>query len=530
MIKNFNKNNIEILVVDDSLETRQVLQTILKQAGFNVKLAKNSTEAIDSINRKPSDLVLLDNWLKGSHMDGISVLETIKHQYNIPVIMMTNSNSLENAIIATQIGAYDYLEKPFIPEKVLLLVQRALENSNLTKENKILKSKIVEEHEIIGTSKVIDKLRLEIDKIAPSYGRILISGHAGSCKELVAKIIHNKSKFANSGSFIYFNPSEMTKEQINQELFSEFSMDHLNKLRRESLFEKAYRGTLYIHNIDSLPLECQSKLNKILQEQIIINYTNNHEIKLDFRFICSTSKNLEDLVIQGKFKQELLNRINILPIRIPALEDRKEDITLLVEHFAKQISIISGLKQKKFSRNIINILESYDWPGDVMQLKNIVEWALIMDQSQNDIIQINSLPKEILNDNTAIVSSNTNIDIYKLSLSEATKFFQLKFISKQLQDNGFNVTKTAEKLSMERSALHRKMKNLTDSINFCISKDPELIIENIPLLRNDFKTLRDIHKMKKFSGYMPSNLTKNFNNPNYEQVNLDILVNNQESK
>lgn len=525
MLTNVNKNTIDLLVVDDEPEVRQKLQHILKQAGYNVKLAKNSTEAIDSINRKPVDLILLDVWLKGSPMDGISVLETIKNQYrNLPIVMMSNNNTLENALIAMQMGAYDYIDKPIITEKVLLTIKRALESSYLEKENKTLKSKIINEHDIIGKSRAVERLRLEIEKIAPSHGRILISGHQGSNKELIAHIIHNKSKFANSGSFIYFNPSEMTKEQINQQLFSEFTLDSLSKIRTESLFEKAYKGTLYIHNIDTLPLECQNKLNKVLQELIIINYSNNNEIKLDFRFICSTSKNLEDLVIQNKFKKELLDRINVLPIKIPSLEDRKEDIPLLVEHFAKQISYISGLKEKKFSKNIINILESYDWPGDVAQIKNVVEWALIMDKGSSDTIQVSSLPKEIINDNTTIISNNPTVDIYKLSLIQATKFFQLKFISKQLQDYGFNVTKTAEKLGMERSALHRKMKNLTDSINDCMAQDPDLSVGKIPILQTNFKTLRDTYKMKKLSGYMPSSLEK-LDNIDYSQISAKINLN-----
>ncbi len=516
-----NSNKETLLIVDDEPEIRKLLQETFEEQGYHVKLAKNSMEALDRINRNPPTVVLLDSWLRGSQMDGNSILQAIKQKYpSMPVVVMSGHGTIETAVTAVKLGAFDYIEKPFTQDKVIITIKNAIESARLKQENVGLKAKTLEEDDFnIYTSEAMKRFTTQRKLVAPSDGRVLISAQNGSGQEMVARMIHNDSRFAYSGQFIQFTPANKTIEEINEMLFSEVSIENMHRIRRPSLFEIANMGTLYIHGIEDLPLDSQKKLNEVLQRNIIINYSNNEEIKLDFRFICSTSKNLHDLTAAGKFSQSLLMRINLLHLKIPSIEERREDIPELIECYLKRISQAVGIKYKKFSRKALSLLQFYPkWQG-LTHLKNVVEWCLLMDQDQGEYIQISALPKEVVQDNVAgFVSSDVADEIKsdEISLREATEVFQLDFILRSLSMCSGNVTKTANRLHIERSALHRKRKQLENKA----LKNPQIFgINVINLISKGKKTRKKFHIPGMFEDGEQSNSTDiNVNNDFVAQV------------
>lgn len=458
--------SLDVLVIDDELDIRETISDILKDEGFIPRTAANSTQALKVISDKVPSVIILDIWLQGSDLDGLGILEIVKKKYPLmPIIVISGHGTIETAVSAIKMGAYDYIEKPFVQDKLIILIKRAYEAAKLKRENIDLRSKVIDRTELIGTSSTIIKLKNDIEKAAPTAGRVMIHGGPGSGKELTARLIHKKSKKAN-GPFVIFNPTCMTSEKIQQELFGEPIKQAVKGvfIKRHSILETANNGTLYIDEVADLPMSSQIKLLKFLQDQTIDRPGLEKTIKLDVRIITATAKNLQNEVQLNKFREDLYYRLNVVPIKTPSLSERKDDIPLLVKYFIKQISKLSGLKERDFSEEAIAALQSYEWPGNIRQLRNIIEWTLIMNPmrtTEEDIIRSDMLPPEVLNSTVVITKPDTNVDMLSMPLREAREVFERQYLSAQMNRFNNNISKTSAFVGMERSALHRKLKLLS---------------------------------------------------------------------
>jgi two-component system nitrogen regulation response regulator NtrX len=456
--------SLDVLVVDDEADICDLMCEILKEEGFSPRTARNSTEAFEKISQKVPGAIILDIWLQGSDIDGLGILELVKKRYPLmPIIVISGHGTIQTAVSAIKLGAYDYIEKPFTHEKLIILLKRACESSKLKRENIDLKAKVIDRTEIIGTSSCINKLKAQIEKIAPTAGRVLITGAVGSGKELFARVIHKKSKNSN-GPFIVFSPTGLPIDKIQQELFGEADKADATGVfaRRASLIEAANNGTLYIDEVADLPQVTQTKLLKIIQDQSIEK--NDKIIKLDFRIIAATAKDLQTEVNEDRFRQDLYYRLNVIPLNISNLADRKEDIALLVTHFMHQLIKSSGLRKREFSNEAIATLQAYNWPGNIRELRNVVEWSMIMNPYINEesrVIKPDMLPQNITSHSSGMISNAKNlIDIMSLPLREAREIFEKQYLTSQMSRFNNNISKTSAFVGMERSALHRKLKLL----------------------------------------------------------------------
>ena len=457
--------SLDILVVDDEADIRDLVSANLKDEGFIVRTASNSAQVFDAINEKAPNALILDIWLQGSDLDGLGILEIVKKRYPImPVVIVSGHGTIETAVTAIKIGAYDYIEKPFTHEKLMIVLRRACEAAKLKKENFDLKSKVIDKTELIGSSGVLSKLKMELEKVAPTSGRVMLFGPAGSGKELIARLVHKKSKRAN-GPFITFSPTSMDGDRIMQELFGDPEKQDAKGAftKRHSVLEAANNGTLYIDEVGDLPYAAQTKLLKFLQEQTLEKVGTDRIIKLDIRVITGTTRNLQNDVNAGKFRQDLYYRLNVVPVKIPSLAERNEDIPVLVSYFIKQLAKFSGLKEREFSHESLATLQAYAWPGNVRQLRNAIEWTLIMNPvTSNDMAPIKPemLPSEILSNGAVISKPDNNVDMMSMPLREAREVFERQYLSAQMNRFNNNISKTSSFVGMERSALHRKLKLL----------------------------------------------------------------------
>ena len=453
---------IDILVVDDEADIRDLISDILKDEGFSVRTAANSTQAFKLLYEKTPSAVILDIWLQGSELDGLGILEIIKQRYPLmPVIVISGHGTIETAVSAIKMGAYDYLEKPFSHDKLNILLKRACELTKLKRENLDLKSKVIDKTELIGHSQVTTKLRSDIEKIALTSSRVFIQGKIGSGKELAARLIHKYSKRANA-PFVVFSPVCMNGEKIAQALFEGVEKQE-NTPRRPSVFELANNGTLYIDEVSALPTAVQMKLLRFLQDQVV-ERAGSKPIKLDVRLITATSKNIQDDINSGNFLEDLYHRLNVISLKIPSLCDRKDDIPTLVKYFTKQIAKFSGLKEREFSDETIAALQVYNWPGNIRQLRNMVEWTLIMNplfSNNSELIRPNMIPPEILANGSNLTKQDESLDMMSMPLREAREVFERQYLTAQMSRFNNNISKTSSFVGMERSALHRKLKLLS---------------------------------------------------------------------
>jgi two-component system nitrogen regulation response regulator NtrX len=466
--------SLDIIVIDDEMDIRDLVSDILKDEGFNPRAAGNSTQAFKLIADKLPAAIILDIWLEGSDLDGLGILEIVKKRYPLmPVIVISGHGTLDTAVSAIKMGAYDYLEKPFTHDKLVLVLKRACEATKLKRENLDLKSKIIDRTDLVGNCSVSSKLKADIEKVASTSCRVMIHGEIGSGKELAARLIHKKSKRAN-GPFVVYSPISGSADNTQQELFKELEIfNEKNPVitkQKLSILETANNGTLYIDEVGDLSPSAQVKLLSFLQNSMY-EKSVNQSIKLDIRLITATTKNLQNEITLGKFRQDLYHRLNVVPIKMPSLSERKEDIAILVKHFVKQLAKSSGLKEREFADETISTLQSYNWPGNIRQLKNIIEWILIMNPvtpSGNNIIRPSMVPQEILNNNVAITKSEDNPDIMSMPLREAREVFEKQYLLAQMSRCNNNISKTSFCVGMERSALHRKLKllNLHTSSKF----------------------------------------------------------------
>lgn len=455
---------LDILVVDDESDIRELIFDILKDEGFACRTASDSNQALKAISDKVPNAIILDIWLQGSELDGLGILEIVKKKYPLmPVIVISGHGTIETAVSAIKLGAYDYLEKPFTHDKLMIVLKRACEAAKLRRENIDLKSKVIDKTEFIGTSSATTKLKNEIEKVAATSGRVMVTGAIGTGKELVARLIHKNSK-RNNHPFIVFSPTSMSANKILQELFGEFDKDSAAfSDKRISILEAANNGTLYIDEVSDLPQVVQNRLLKFLKDNVVTK-SNDKNVKLDVRLISSTTKDLQEEILSGRFRQDLYYRLNVVPVNISSLSERKDDIPLLVKYFVKQLAKFSGLKEREFSEEAIAALQSYDWPGNLRQLRNVIEWTLIMNPPKtmtNENIRSDMLPQEIINNSVSIAKPDTNIDVMSMPLREAREVFERQYLSAQMSRFNNNISKTSNFVGMERSALHRKLKTLS---------------------------------------------------------------------
>lgn len=443
----------QILVVDDEERIRQSLNGILEDEGYEVLEAKDGPQALKQIEADPPELVLLDIWMPG--MDGMEVLERMKGQIpNLPVIMISGHGNIELAVKAVKLGAYDFIEKPLSLEKVLLTVNNALLFSKLEQENRALRQEIQRKYEIVGNSPEIQQLKEQIKIVAPTNGWVLINGENGTGKELVARGIHALS-LRTDRPFVEVNCAAIPEELIESELFGHEKGSFTGALtKKRGKFDLANGGTIFLDEIADMSLKTQAKILRILQEQKFERVGGTEMIYVDVRVIAATNRDLKEEIQKTKFREDLYYRLNVIPIVVPPLRDRKADIPLLVDHFIAEFCLENNKELKKISPEAMGLLVAYSWPGNVRELKNIVERMVIM--TRGALIEAKDVPDPIQQQHKAPMEPS----FFEFGLlKDARREFEKRFIMKKLMENDENISKTAEVIGIERSNLHRKIKS-----------------------------------------------------------------------
>lgn len=455
--------SVDVLVVDDEEDIRDLISDILKDDGYTPRVANDSKSAIEAVKERVPAAMVLDIWLQGSDLDGLGILESVKSKYpNLPVIMISGHGNIETAINSIKLGAYDYIEKPFKEDRLLRLVKRAIETAKLKDENALLRVRGGIENNLIGKSPSVTALKNAIERVAPAESRIMIKGPAGCGKEVVARIIHQKSK-RKDNPFVILNAASISPDRVEEELFGkeDSSGIGLGGDRKIGTFEKAHGGTLFLDEVADMPLAVQGKILRILQDNSFERVGGNRSVKVDVRVISSTNKDLQKEIEQGRFREDLFYRLNVVPLNVPSLVERSGDLKPLTDYFIKRCSESLGVTPRKISENAMAAMEVYDWPGNIRQLRNVIEWLLIMaPDDPNELITSSMLPPEILQNTPMSDSSGISKDIMGLPLRAAREVFEKQYLSSQLKRFGGNVSRTASFVGMERSAFHRKIKSL----------------------------------------------------------------------
>ncbi len=449
----------DILIVDDEADIRDLISGILEDEGHSTRLAKNSDEALAAVEERKPHLVILDIWLQGSRMDGLEVLNQVKKRHpDLPIVIISGHGNVETAVTAIKLGAYDYVEKPFKADRLLLITARALEASKLRRENKELKEKNPQSTELVGLSASITSLRQKIEKVAPTNSRVMFTGPSGCGKELAARVMHEKS-LRPTGPFVVINAAVMAPERMEEELFGIEGEGGF--ARKVGALEEAHGGTLFIDEVADMPMETQGKILRVLVEQKFQRLRGDRKVEVDVRIMSSTSKDLNKEMIDGNFREDLYHRLSVVPIKVPGLAERREDIPGLVDFFMNQISISSGLPVRRIGDDAMAILQTNEWPGNVRQLRNMVERVMILsDGDANAVVSADMLPDDAGN-SAGFASGGSNGEHFmSLPLREAREIFEREYLMAQINRFGGNISRTAEFVGMERSALHRKLRAL----------------------------------------------------------------------
>lgn len=453
----------DILIVDDEDDIRLLIAGILEDEGYEARQADNSAVALSQLGSRRPSLIILDIWLEGSELDGMELLETLQRDHpQVPVVMISGHGSIEMAVQAIRMGAYDFIEKPFKSDRLLVIVSRAIEAARLRRENEELKLRAGAEGELTGISAAINQLRQAIEKAAPTGSRVLISGPAGSGKEVAARMLHKLSARTNQ-PFVVINCATMAPESMELELFgSEADPSRSdNTPARVGLFEQAHAGTLLLDEVGDMPLETQGKIVRALQEQTFVRIGGTQKINVDVRVVATTTRDLQTEITNGNFREDLYYRLNVVPLEVPNLAQRREDVPLLAEHFMRQSSQVAGLAHREIGTDAMASLQGYSWPGNVRQLRNVIDWLLIMTPADSDKpVQVDMLPPEIGAISPAILRQDANVELLSLPLRDAREEFERQYLSAQVTRFGGNISRTASFVGMERSALHRKLKLL----------------------------------------------------------------------
>ncbi|WP_146345396.1 nitrogen assimilation response regulator NtrX [Phaeobacter marinintestinus] len=445
----------DILIVDDERDIRELVSDILEDEGFTTRLAGNSDDCMSEINAEPPALLILDIWLKDSRMDGIDILKTVKRDNpDVPVVIISGHGNIEIAVAAIKQGAYDFIEKPFNIDQLLVVIRRAMETSRLRRENNSLKRREVTSAEMIGNSASFRGLVGQLDKVTKSNGRVMLTGPAGSGKEVAARYIHTNSNRA-SAPFVSVSCASIEPERVEEVLFGRESLE---RGVEPGLLEEAHGGVIFFDEVADMPSGTQSKILRVLVDQQFQRVGGNDKVRVDLRVISSTTKNLEEEIAAGRFRQELFHRLNVVPIDVPSLEDRREDIPVLAEYFIGVLNDTQGLPPRALSEEAIALMQTMIWPGNVRQLKNLIERVLILGDSSGPI-EARELPNEDEADaqEGRVVLSGA---LATLPLREAREAFEREYLLTQINRFGGNISRTASFVGMERSALHRKLKSL----------------------------------------------------------------------
>jgi len=453
---------LEILIVDDEPDIRTLVSGILEDEGYQTREAGDSDTAINAIAARRPGLVLLDIWLQGSQLDGMGILDVIHADHpGIPVIMMSGHGNIETAVSAINKGAYDFIEKPFNSDRLLLIARRALEDSRLRRENEELRIRAGTENHLIGKSPNINQVRQIIDKVAPANSRVLISGPAGCGKEVVARMLHEQSQRAN-GPFIVLNCAAMDPEKFENELFGIEDTENQSGQKKVGTFEQAHNGTLFLDEVADMPMETQGKIVRVLQEQIFERVGGSTRVEVDVRVVAASSKNLAEEMAEGRFREDLFYRLSVVPIEVPPLSERLEDIAPLAQHFIERAGESTGHSARQLASDAIAALQAYNWPGNVRELRNVIERMLIMNPGPSDTpVTADMLPKDIGGVDTGAQDFNANMGgVIGLPLRKAREVFEREYLHSQITRFSGNISRTAAFVGMERSALHRKLKSL----------------------------------------------------------------------
>jgi two-component system nitrogen regulation response regulator NtrX len=450
----------DILIVDDEADIRLAVGGILNDEGYTTRHAGSSDEALAALHHRQPNLIILDVWLEGSKLDGLELLARIQEQDPLlPIVMISGHGTIETAVAAIQRGAYDFIEKPFKTDRLLLVINRALEATRLRRELSELRLRIGNDLELIGTSSAISQLRHLIDKVAPTGSRVLITGAAGSGKELVARRIHAQSKRAD-GPFVVLNCATIRPERLEIELFGTENAFE-GPARKVGVLEQAHGGTLLLDEVADMSIETQGKMVRSLQEQTFERVGGTTRVNVDVRVIASTNHDLLSEINGGQFRQDLFYRLNVVPVRVPNLAERREDIIPLTEYFLARSAESAGIPMRRLGADVIPVMQSYDWPGNVRQLRNLIEWLLIMAPGgPQDPIKAEMLPPEITSIAPSVVKWDRGAEMMGLPLREAREVFEREYLLAQVGRFNGNISRTANFVGMERSALHRKLKML----------------------------------------------------------------------
>jgi two-component system nitrogen regulation response regulator NtrX len=449
----------DILIVDDEDDIRELVAGILSDEGHSTRVARDSNEAISAIETRRPHLVLLDIWLQGSRLDGLQLLEVIKQQHaSVPVVMISGHGNIETAVTAIKLGAYDFIEKPFKADRLILVAERALETSRLKREINDLRTRAGATTRIVGSSSSVTNLRRLIERIGPANSRVLISGPAGSGKELAGRLIHAHSARAE-GPFVVVNAPTITPDNMESELFGVEAGP--GRVRRIGALEEAHGGTLYLDEVADMPMETQAKILRVLVDQNFRRVGGATPVHVDVRVISSTSRDLAQAITDGHFREDLFHRLSVVPVRSPSLAERREDIPELIQYFMDQVSAAMGVPQRPIAADAMAVLQSHDWPGNIRQLRNNVERLMILASGAMDTeITAAMLPAEIGALVPPIPSGVGGERLMSLPLREAREVFEREYLVAQINRFGGNISRTAEFIGMERSALHRKLKSL----------------------------------------------------------------------
>ena len=448
---------LDILVVDDEHDIRELVSGVLEDEGYSTRTAAGSNEALAALAERRPSLVLLDVWLQGSKLDGLQVLEEIKRRDpTLPVLMISGHGNLDTAVAAIRQGAVDFIEKPFEAGKLLHLVARATETDRLRRENETLRAQIGQETELTGSSVPINSVRATLKRVAGTGSRVLITGPAGVGKEVAARLLHNWSARAKA-PFIVVSAARMTPERVEEELFGV----EAGELARPGLLEQAHGGTLFLDEIADMPPPAQAKILRVLTDQSFTRVGGQRVVKVDMRVVSSTARILSEEIAEGRFREDLFYRLNVVPVHLPALSERREDIPELAAHFAARFAAEQRLSSPDFSGDAIAALQAYDWPGNVRQLRNVIERTIILAPAARiGSIEIDMLPPEILNEHAQLSPGEAVKAIMGTPLREARETFEREYLRVQIRRFSGNISRTASFIGMERSALHRKLKAL----------------------------------------------------------------------
>jgi two-component system nitrogen regulation response regulator NtrX len=448
---------LEVLVVDDEADIRELVSGVLEDEGYAVRSAADSSGALDAIDDRRPSLVLLDVWLQGSKLDGLQLLEQIKRRDpTLPVLMISGHGNLDTAVAAIREGAVDFIEKPFKADRLLHLVGRATETDRLRRENATLRQQVGPDDQLDGTSVAINTVRATLKRVAPTGSRVMITGPAGVGKEIAARMIHNWSPRA-SAPFIVVSAAMMSPERVEEELFGA----EQNGVSRPGLLEQAHGGTLFLDEIADMPTTTQAKILRVLTDQSYTRVGGQRPVKVDVRVLSATSRNLQDEIAAGRFREDLYYRLNVVPVRIPPLRERREDIPELVNHLLARFAAERRIQTPELSREAMAALQAHDWPGNVRQLRNIIERTLILTPGDRvGCIEVDLLPPEILDSQGSVGLGGPSLAIMGSPLREARESFEREYLKIQIRRFSGNISRTASFIGMERSALHRKLKAL----------------------------------------------------------------------